>query len=226
MPLLHPSGGLLYHMRAWRWRRKLWAPFHAAVERWLKDWRPEATHLVLLGPSGGYALDVGFLSGFSRITVLEPDFLARRILKYRFPGMPFETADSAWLPSLEGFKILAQRYPDAAFLFCNLLGQQLVGKSAHDGRRIWLDGLALAMRGREWASWHDLASTLRPPNRSPVLAPPAAESLENVLAHFWQGGELEVHDHDCAGICPELPRQFAVWHLMPDRYHLIEWLCH
>jgi hypothetical protein len=78
MPLLHPSGGLVYHWRAWRWRRTPWAPFHDQVRRWLTDWRPEAGQLVLVGPSGGYALSSQFLERFRKITVLEPDDLARR----------------------------------------------------------------------------------------------------------------------------------------------------
>lgn len=224
MPLLHPSGGLRYHLRAWRWRRALWAPFHAVVKPWLNEWQPDASHLVLLGPSGGYALAADFLAGFSRITVLEPDPLARRLLRYRFPAIPFEFAVAAWLPGPDGFHQLAQRYPDAAFLFCNLLGQTLVGEGEDHSRAAWLQQLESALQGRAWASWHDLASTARPPDRTAAIARPAAESLENVLAHFWQCGELEIHDHDCAGICPELPRQYAIWQLKPGRYHLVEWL--
>jgi len=223
MSLLHPSGGLIYHLRAWRWRRRLWAPFHAAVEGWLNTWQPNATHLVLVGPSGGYALAADFLAGFSRITVLEPDPVARRLLKYRFPAIPFEFAESAWLPGPKGFQILAIRYPDAAFLFCNLLGQTLVGRR-EDPHQAWLRQLATALQGRVWASWHDLASTTHPPERYAVIAGSVAEALENVLAHFWQGCELAIHDHDCAGICPGYPRQYAIWQLMPSRYHLVEWL--
>jgi len=50
MPLLHPSGGLLYHLRAWRWQNMRWLPFHSEVARWLDAWQPEAAELVLVGP--------------------------------------------------------------------------------------------------------------------------------------------------------------------------------
>ncbi len=85
MPILHASGGLLYHLRAWRWRRTLWAPFLAQVRRWQTDWRPDARHLVLIGPSGGYAQTRQFLERFPEITALEPDPVARYILARRFP---------------------------------------------------------------------------------------------------------------------------------------------
>lgn len=228
MPLLHPSGGLVYHWRAWRWRRTLWAPFHDQVRRWLTDWRPDVhdhvDHLVLVGPSGGYALSRPFLERFHRITVLEPDPLARRILAQRFPDCPFAFEDALWLAGPEGFRMLTERFPDAAFLFCNLLGQSPVGVARGFDRRSWLEAWQSALAGRAWASWHDLASSSRPPDRAGVLDLPRAQPLDAVLAHFWLGGELHIHDHECAGLCPALPRQCVVWHLTPGRHHLIEWI--
>jgi hypothetical protein len=229
MSWLHSSGGLVYHLRAWRWRRKLWRPFHAVVTSWLQDWRPTARHLVLIGPSGGYALNAQFLARFDQIDVLEPDPIARYLLRRRFPELNFQFADSAWLASPNGFETLAQRYPNAAFLFCNLLGQQLVGAAADwlrqdSPRQDWLRGLEPALRGRAWASWHDLASTNRRPSRFSPQAQPAAESVDEVIAQFWLGGEIEIHDHDSAGISPDSARQYAIWQLCSKRYHLIEWI--
>jgi hypothetical protein len=224
MPILHPSGGLLYHLRAWRWRRTLWAPFHDHLRRWLTDWRPEAEHLVLIGPSGGYALSRPFLEHFHRITVLEPDPLARYILARRFPDCRFIWENAAWLVRPEGFRMLVERFPDGAFLFCNLLGQTPVGAGAGFDHRSWLESLEAALAGRTWASWHDLASTSRPPDRHDVLASSRTEPLDGVLGCYWQGGELEIHDHGCAGLSPDRPREYAIWHLLHGRYHLIEWL--
>ncbi|MGL4407279.1 MAG: hypothetical protein ACRCTU_02685, partial [Zoogloea sp.] len=58
---LSTSGGLVYHLRAWRARRQ-WAAFHAQVAAWLAAWMPERHRLVLVGPSAGYALPLGFLA--------------------------------------------------------------------------------------------------------------------------------------------------------------------
>jgi len=223
-PLFHPSGGLLYHLRAWRWQRTLWVPFHDQVRRWLTDWRPDAELLLLVGPSGGYALSSQFLQRFSRITVLEPDALARRILSSRFPAQRFDWQAADFLAGAGGFRSLAETWPEAACLFCNLLGQTPVGAGPEFRHRAWLDGLEAALADRAWASWHDLASTARPADRHGCQATASAEPLDAALARFWRGGELAIHDHDSAGLCPASARQYTVWSLTPESHHLIEWI--
>jgi hypothetical protein len=222
--MFHPSGGLLYHLRAWRWADTLWNPFHREVRGWLTYWRPHARHLVLVGPSAGYALSRPFLERFPQLTALEPDALARHRLRRRFRSVHIGFGDSAPLAQLGGFAWLARQYPDAAFLFCNLLGQTLVGQPADQDRQVWLGQLESDLAGREWASWQDLASTSRPPDRHEPLALDQMEGLDSVLARYWQGGELSIHDHECDGLCPTLPRRYALWQLRPGRWHLVEWL--
>ena len=223
MPLFHPSGGLAYHLRAWRYRHTLWHPFHAEVRRWLADWQPQASHLVLVGPSGGYALEGAFLARFSRITVLEPDPVARALLQRGFPWTSFQFESHADLVQADGFQRLAARYPHAAFLFCNLLGQPLLGQGRGQGRQTWLSGLQPALTGRDWASWHDLVSTERMPDQGEPFGLAQAEPLDTLLGRVWQGGELAIHDHEMSGLAPGLPRQYALWPLFPGRFHLIEW---
>ena len=224
MPIFHSSGGLIYHLRAWRWRRRLWAPFHVQVRGWLSAWQPPAEHLVLLGSSAGYALDRPFLDRFRRLTVLEPDGLARHLLQRRFPDIPLDFVHDEGLACADGFQRMARQYPDAAFLFCNLLGQHLVGQGEGFDRGGWLAGLEPALAGRPWASWHDLVSTKRPPGNLAPLHLDRGEALEYLLPRFWQGGELAIHDHECNGLAPLAPRQYAVWKLRPGHYHLVEWL--
>lgn len=224
MPWLHPSGGLVYHLRAWRHGKALWPAFHAQVRDWLAAWQPVADHLVLVGPSGGYALDAGFLARFDRITVLEPDGLARRILARRFPRTTFHFDTGFDLARPAGFDLLARRYADAAFLFCNLLGQHLVGQASGFDRQAWLSRLEPALRGRSWASWHDLASSHRRPGGRAACHFRQAEHLDAVLGKFWQGGELSIHDHECSGLASSHPRQCIIWELRPGQYHVVEWL--
>jgi hypothetical protein len=224
--LLHPSGSLPYHLRAWRWRRTLWAPFHAEVGNWLSDWRPNTGHLVLIGPSGGYALNGQFLARFADIAMLEPDPLALWLMRRRFPGIRVHWNDSTYLAQPGGFFRLAETYPNAALLFCNLLGQELQGEPATFDRAAWLTELEQALAGRDWASWHDLVSSARRPDSSPLPRFDHAIPLDDLLAMFWHGGNLEITDHDTAKLCPDLPRRCCVWHLAPNRYHLIEWLWH
>jgi len=222
--LFHPSGSLPYHLRAWLWRRTLWAPFHAEVRRWLTDWRPETKHLVLIGPSGGYALSAQFLERFERIVVLEPDPLARWMLRRRFPEVAFEWRESDFPPQPGGFASLAASYPGAALLFCNLLGQELQGQPDGFNRATWLAELESALQGRAWASWHDRVSSARRPDRQPYLRFAYALPLNELLGHYWQGGSLEITDHETVGLCSQYPRRYAIWHLAPKVWHLIEWL--
>lgn len=224
MPWLHPSGGLVYHLRAWRYGKSLWSAFHAHLRDWLTAWQPDANHLVLVGPSGGYALEAGFLERFERITVLEPDGLARYILSRRFPQAAFHFDTGFDLVRPDGFQRLAQRYPDAAFLFCNLLGQGLVGQPSKFDRQAWLSDLAPALKDRSWASWHDLASSHRRPDSRASCQLQRAEPLDEVLGRFWQGGELSIHDHECAGMASDAPRRYVLWELRPGQYHVVEWL--
>ncbi|MEW6678207.1 MAG: hypothetical protein AB1421_09830 [Pseudomonadota bacterium] len=221
--MFQPSGGLVYHLRAWAHQTRLWAPCHRQVRAWLADWLPDADHLVLVGPSGGYALDRAFLERFDRVSVLEPDALARLVFKRRFPHKGLEFRPDTALSSPGGFAWLARTFPDAAFLFCNLLGQTLVGQGASFDRNAWLAELVPALAGRAWASWHDVASTRRPPDSTDVFVQ-ARANLDRVLAHYWHGGELLIQDHDCAALAPDLPRQYTHWSLRPGHYHLVEWV--
>jgi hypothetical protein len=222
--LLHPSGSLAYHLRAWRWRQRLWAPFHAEVGRWLVDWQPTSKCLVLVGPSAGYALNARFLERFERIKVLEPDPLARWLLRRRFPKVAFAWRACGDLAQDDGFERLAAAHPGAALLFCNLLGQPLHGQPAEFQRGAWLARLEPALRGRDWASWHDLISTHRAPDETSALELHQAEPLEALTRHWWRGGELEIVDHETTGLCPDRPRRHAIWQLAPKSWHLIEWL--
>jgi len=222
--LFHASGGLVYHLRAWRWRNTHWLPFRTQVAGWLDAWQPHSRHLLLIGPSGGYALSPAFLARFDRIEVLEPDSVARRILAWRFPQQQFDFVESAWLANDDGPQQLAQRYLDTVFLFCNLLGQTLAGQGAEHDRQAWLRDLEYALAGRDWASWHDLASTTRRPDRFGGLSLNQTETLDVLLAKFWFGGELEIHDHDCTGLLSSASRHYAIWQLAPRRFHLVEWV--
>ncbi len=222
--LFHPSGSLSYHLRAWRRRHTLWAPFHAQVRRWVTDWRPDTKHLVLIGPSGGYALTAQFLERFERVSVLEPDPLARWLLRRRFPGVVFDWRESGYLAQPGGFARLAATFPDAALLFCNLLGQELQGQPADIDRATWLAELEPALAGHLWASWHDLVSTTRAPEGQAPACIDHAIPLDDLLTRVWCGGDLEISDHETAGLCPSAPRRYALWHLAPRSHHLIEWL--
>jgi hypothetical protein len=216
--LLDPSGGLVYHWRALRYRQALWQPFVAQVAAWLASWQPPQRELVIVGPSAGYTLNAAFLARFDRVTVLEPDPLARWLLQRRFAAIRFEYAELDCLGGLEGLQMLAASFPHAALLFSNVLGQKLADLPA-----AWPTALQRAMQGHSWASYHDVMASARAPMRTEAREMKAGETLEEVLAGFWSaaGGELEIFDHGSFG---RLPAQaHAAWSLTPQQHHLVAW---
>ncbi|MCU0842567.1 MAG: hypothetical protein MUC79_12740 [Thiobacillaceae bacterium] len=215
--LFHPSGGLRYHLRALRYRDGLWRPYRRAVASWLEDWRPPPKHLVLVGPSGGYTLTEAFLACFARVTVLEPDPLARAVLRRRFTGVVFDRAEPLRDPA-----DLPRRFPDAAFLFCNLLGQAWQGLPA--SQSVQPAEVVKALAGRDWASYHDVVSTRRPADAEGPVELDRLPTLEALLGRFWRGGALEIVDHGTHGLCPEWRRAYVVWPLTPRQHQLVEWL--
>jgi hypothetical protein len=53
-----------------------------------------------------------------------------------------------------------------------------------------------------------------------------AEPLDVLLTRFWQGGVLEILDHECAGLLPDSARHYSIWQLTPSQFHLVEWVAH
>ena len=48
---LHASGGLIWHLRALRYRNSLWQPFRQTVQAWLESWQPPTDKLLIVGTS-------------------------------------------------------------------------------------------------------------------------------------------------------------------------------
>jgi hypothetical protein len=218
--LLDDSGGLGYHLRALRYRRTLWAPFITQVAGWLSTWQAPTTHLVIVSPSAGYTIDAAFLQRFDRITILEPDPLARLILRRRFPDLRIEHGELDCLSGREGPQWLARLYPGASLLFANVLGQTPV--LAADPR--WADRLRTALQAHHWASWHDVLSATTP-SLADIDRPlePAAD-ITALATRCWRW-PTEVSDHDSFGL---VGRQdgLALWHLSPAQWQIVEWGIH
>jgi len=215
----HSSGGLLWHLRAWR-RRARWAALDAALRRWLADWRPRADKLLLIGPSAGWTLPRESLARFTAIGVLEPDPLARRLLmRHLDRPLSFGTLD-ALAPG--GFAHLATYRPDHALLFCNVLGQLA---PAEEGDA-WCAALRQALRDREWASWHDIASSARPIDRPDRQHFGAGTSFDAVMGAYWQGGRLEVTDHGSFALAGNEAFECVSWPLLPRQQHVLQWVAH
>ncbi len=123
------AGGVRYHWQALRWRRTLWAPYTARVAAILGQWRQPTGRLVVVGPSAGWHLPSAWLEGFAEVVAVEPDPVARWLLRRRFPAVRwrFDTEDyftpfgsRSWTDNTER---LLTGQPDAAVLFANFFGQ-------------------------------------------------------------------------------------------------------
>lgn len=128
----NPTGGLQYHLRSLL-NRKRWQPFCEMVETWLNDWYRDAaldnvSTLILIGPNAGYTLPKSFLQKFQRIILNDIDPLAYLLFRARFAdlGVPVVFENQDYLVGTSGrvrLHELCERYPGAALLFCNVLGQ-------------------------------------------------------------------------------------------------------
>lgn len=215
--LLSNSGGLVWHATALR-RRHGWRDFIAGVAQWLAGWRPSRDHLVIVGASAGYTLPMAWLRRFDRLTVLEPDPLARICWGMRWPGVELGRLDAL---AVGGLAALGKRYPDAAVLFANVLGQVECA-----GGRDWVGALATDLRGLPWASYHDAFSCTLPATLRGPLSLPQAGDIETLVAHFWPGvGEIEIFDHGALGLGGEGAHAYLPWSLRPRQEHLVEWCC-
>lgn len=237
--LFSESGGLVYHARAWRLSEALWQPFRASVARWLARQLPAADELLLVGPSAGHCLPLEQLAAFRRVLVLEPDpvarWLLRRRLRQRSPQLRFEAEphDQLLAPLLDGGPGLEQvlmRRPNAAVLFCNVLGQLHFGLSDEQQdsfEQAFRSRIVPQLVGRSWASFHDRWSLdLRAPLSLPDAASFDARPSDEELGRCWfgdSGPPVEVLDHGTSRLFPaDLPRQYLSWRITKQALHVVE----
>jgi hypothetical protein len=246
----NPTGGFGYHVRALLYGRRQWSPFRQEIARWLRAWAPPERELLLVGPSGGYSLDPAFLGAFSRIIAVDIDPLAALVFRLRFGRLLRERGVAlAWdsrdhlSPGPQGFSLqplcsLVAAHPEAAVLFCNLLGQlpllgddRLPDQSDDDppegSYERWLLGLPAALAGRSWATYHDRISGDGRPRSLPEGAPvPWSPSEDLVLHHFAPAEDrvekLELLDHRTSVLLRDTPREQFSWEIAPGVFHLIE----
>ena len=146
--LFHPSGGLIYQIRALRYSGKYWKNHIAHVEKFLNRWAPPKTSLLLVGPSAGYSLPLSWLSQFKSITAVEPDPMARLLFERRFSfpgGFNFK-----WEKNKFDFSLPRK---EEVILFSNVLGQIDL-----EDELLAADAIKKLCEGKSWASYHDVLS--------------------------------------------------------------------
>jgi hypothetical protein len=236
---LTPAGGLVYHLRALRFRRTLWAPFERALATWLEAWDPGSDSVLLVGPSAGYCLADRFLMRFRDVLVLEPDPVARLILARRLARLRVARArtcaDDILVRGLLGpgrdLRDLLEADPTRAVVFCNLLGQVrfLLPDAAFD---TWADAFRTrvvpALAARSWVSFHDRVSGEVAPEIGTEPASACGLDERGLVARFYAAapvarGTVELVDHLTGALWPSsLAREYFAWQVVPGRFHLIE----
>jgi hypothetical protein len=219
---LRRSGGLQWHFRALRhWR--LHDSFRRAVGAFLTGWSPPASHLIIIGSSAGWFLPKPFLLTFSRLTLVDldtsaPFFFARR----HGHGLERRGSTLEWWPTdfVHCLPRLLVDHPDAAILFCNVLGQLGLERDDYEKR---LAELPVRLAGRTWASFHDRYSARI--RRGQQMGTPCFTSQEpmdeGMLQRLGFGGEWT--DHGTGGVLPAgVLRHYFPWYITPRRFHWIE----
>ncbi len=239
--LMNPAGGLRYHLRALRFKNREWQPFRWNIGEWLLGWEPPESTLVVVGPSAGYCLQPFFFERFRRVVFLEPDPLARLLLKRHLGRAPLdqrpllEFVESDHLVKYpERLPKLLERTPDAALLFTNVLGQLRALLGLEDDRAPEFErigsAIGQAIQGRSWASFHDrLSGYVSPVAKDPITSETRL-SDEEILVELYDANEREngparreLVDHLTQRLLPsELPHTYFSWEIEPGRFHLIE----
>jgi hypothetical protein len=236
--LLSPSGGIVYHFRAWRYHSTLWRPFQLALKSWLEEsWSPPLDQsLLLIGPSAGWCLPLDFLARFPKVIARDLDPLALALLKRRAKAakIEVETQDGLGIldhPPGRSLKewIEQPEHQGASLLFCNLWGQIYFDDTIESRLPPWKRELEQILEGRNWASFFDRLSGPVPPdirveNQRSSHSLSDAELLKTFYASSFspRTKPVELQDHMPGDYFENKPRNHLLWELETGRYHLIE----
>lgn len=231
--LFHPSGGLTYHFRALRYRRRLWLPFCRDLGAWLGEWKPGRDQLVIIAPNAGYTLNPEFLAQFRSIVCVDPDPLASVLFRARYRNAlrgvklswsfrdffvqtasagpsSYSVAGSFAGWNMSTARLLREAYPEACFLFSNFLGQmKFFDRSPGAKERLlaWQEQFAADLQGVPWLSYHDLRS-----GESEQELREGGGSCHWTY-QLWAGGTDQLWAGGSA--------QEFYWHILPDYWHRI-----
>ncbi len=220
--LFGPSGGMLWHWRALRARRQH-ADLRAQIERWLLQWQPSASTLLLVGPSAGWTLSQRFLAQFKTLIAIDLDPVARPLF-WLTHGKAL--ADSGvklrWIHGdfVEMLPALLGAHADMAVLFCNVLGQ--LGVERGDYQQV-LGALPHTLRRVNWATYHDRYSAAA--ECAPEAARKAFESMSGMDSSTLvsMGCKGEWTDHGTGVLLPgNWPRRYLPWLLTARKFHWLE----
>ncbi len=185
-----------------------------------------------------------FLARFDSIEAIDIDALAAPLFTWKH-GLRLKRRgiQVKWhrFDALAQLEPLAARWPDAAWLFDNVLGQQIYRHRDLDAVEAALAGLAQRLAGREWASIHDwLSGPARPADPRALLSVPPRRMVveqegvrfegralatdvagEALLATLQASGEWQ--DHRTARVFPPgTDLALIPWEFRPGKWHWLQ----
>jgi hypothetical protein len=223
------TGGLGWHLKAWRYRQRLWAGYLQQTKAFLEDWSDRSLgpagirRLIIVGASAGWSLPTGWLRSFDELVLIDPDPLAPWLFGRNHPNS--ERQHRQWvrqdfrqvLPNL-----LAAPKPTAV-LFNNLLGQLRLTSKDLDATEAQLGELKTQLAGLHWASFHDRLSGDWAQAQQSGGTLFAESSMDNahLTKTYAKGGQWL--DHLTADVLPQTSRRWVYpWRITPDRLHVVE----
>ena len=237
---MNPSGGLVYHYSAFRHRKFTWKNYRENVESWLLSWPQRQGSLLLIGPSAGYSLSSLFLSQYEEVTAIDPDPMAQYLFKknHSLKNLNWQRRDAFNSPNLkwnpEGLQKTLDDFPNHNILFCNVLGQLplIFPELTHSHVwSAWQKSFQAALKGRKWASYHDLYSfpmkfrhldldIIKKWERDQDTED--TQYLEKLLAHLPRTKSWSIADHCTKNLFPIGRRRLFAWQRLPNALHIVE----
>jgi hypothetical protein len=156
IPGTNPTGGWVWHFRAWR-RQTAWHPTLSVLEdRWL--WlSPRADRLVIVGASAGWMMSHLWLSQFKSVETWDIDPWARWLFARRH-GRALQAAGINWTHHHADAWAQEQAWvhdpSDTLYWFDNVLGQ-LRFMGPHDQAIHRIRQVRQRLRKTRWGSVHD-----------------------------------------------------------------------
>jgi hypothetical protein len=223
------TGGLGWHLKAWRYRQRLWAGYLQQTKSFLEDWSDRSLEpagvrrLVIVGASAGWSLPASWVRAFDELVLIDPDPLSPWLFGRNHPNS--ERQHREWVRQdfrqvLPG--LLASPNPKAV-LFNNLLGQLRLTSADLEATEAQLGNLKTQLASVHWASFHDRVSGdwVQAQQSAGAMFAEGLVGSADLTKTYAKGGEWL--DHLTADVLPQTSRRRAYpWRITPDRLHVVE----
>ena len=223
------TGGLGWHLKAWRYRQHLWTGYLQQTHAFLKDWSEQSLEtagvkrLIIVGASAGWSLSANWLQSFESLVLVDPDPLAPWLFKRNHPKPEGQHREWVRRDFRQALPNLIPGPKPSAVLFNNLLGQLRLTSQDLDATESQLAELKTRLGGAHWASFHDRLSGDWSAAQQSAGAMTATRPLDNacLIKAFGKGGEWL--DHLTADVLPQTSKRWVYpWRITPDRLHVVE----